>query len=75
MTITREQICLRIIEACEKEGEIRAKLQDGTEVPLFRAGKSGDGKVEAWEVVGKTICEAASLKYHRDVAVSVLEGA
>jgi hypothetical protein len=70
VTISRDQICLKIIEACEKEGEIRAKLQDGTEVPLFRAGK-----VEAWEVVGKTICEAASMKFHRDVAVSVLEGA
>lgn len=75
MTITRDQICLRIIEACERDGEIRAKLQDGTEVPLFRSGKLDGGGVEAWEVVGKTICEAASLKFHRDVAVSVLEGA
>ena len=72
MTINREQICLKIIEACEKEGEIRVKLQDGTEVQLF--GKQGDGKVEAWEVMGKTICEAASLKFHRDIAVSVLDG-
>jgi hypothetical protein len=62
MTITRDQVCLKIIEACEKEGEVRAKLADGTEVPLFEAGLVG-----AWEVVGKTIHEAASMKFHRDM--------
>jgi len=65
MTISRDQICLKIIEACEKDGEVRARLQDGTELPLFGAGPVG-----AWEVVGKTICEAASMRFHRDIKLS-----
>jgi len=63
MKINREQICLKIIEAVEKDGEVRAKLSDGTQLPLFTAGV-----VEVWEVIGKTICEAASLRFHRDMA-------
>ena len=68
MTISREQICLKIIEACEKDGEVRAKLEDGTWLPLFKAGV-----IKAFEVVGHTICEAASMKFHRDCAFAVME--
>ena len=63
MTISRDQICLKIIEACEKDGEVWARLSDGTVLSLFTAGV-----VDAWEVVGKTICEAASLRFRRDMA-------